>query len=142
MPSHQDDKSIHSKDPSPTAYRKRGRPRRQIIAIETDQPEAEPKRKLRSQIPAGPGTLTDDPWAILSKAPSITPMSPNKPRKARHQGQKKKPVNDPFCSFQLCYYSDHILTREKMKCPAKKKTYHVLTNIAKCIFLSSSSKYF
>jgi hypothetical protein len=92
-PSGLEDRSMQSKDPRPTAHRKRGRPRRQIQAIETDHLENEPKRRLRSRIPAG--AAADDPWVMLSKAPSRTPLSPNKPQKA---ASMQKQVNDPlFC---------------------------------------------
>jgi hypothetical protein len=53
MLSSMDDRSMQSKDPSSTEHRKRGRPKRQISAIETDHLEIEPKHKLRRQIPVG-----------------------------------------------------------------------------------------
>jgi hypothetical protein len=114
-PSSLDDNPMPLKGPSPIPHRKRGRPRRQILAIETDLPEIEPRRKLRSQIPLR--AATDDPWAILSKAPMVTPSSPNKPHKARHQAQK--PVNDPSLSLQL-HFSDYIQPGREQDAPKKR----------------------
>jgi hypothetical protein len=80
-----------AKGQTPTVGRSRGRPRRQIPTVETHM-KIEPKRKLRSHINAEAGA--EDPWVMLSKAPSITPFSPKKANKARPPRQK--PVNDPF----------------------------------------------
>lgn len=73
------DNSSSEKRPSPIVGRSRGRPRRQNPAAETQPPKIEPKRQLRSKRSAG--SNGDDPWALLSKAPSITPSSPTKPQK-------------------------------------------------------------
>jgi hypothetical protein len=98
-----DDRSMQSKDPSSTAHRKRGRPKRQISAIETDHLEIEPKRRLRSKIPVGAAT-DDDPWVTLSKGPSITSLSSNIPhRVATMQKLVKHPHFVPITVF-----SDHL----------------------------------
>ena len=89
-----DDRSMWSKDPSSTVPRKRGRPKRQIPAIETDHLEIEPKRRLRSRI-SSITVAADDPWVILSNSPLITSSSPKKPHKV---APMQKLVNDPsFC---------------------------------------------
>jgi hypothetical protein len=98
-----DDDSIPSfsaKDPSSIVPRKRGRPRRQIPAVKADPLKIEPKRELRRRRPAG--EHTEDPWVILSKAPSITPLSPKKPHLARPPTQK--PVIDlPSCPYTTLF---------------------------------------
>jgi hypothetical protein len=94
--------------------RSRGRPRRQIPVVETHPLQNEPKRKLRSQKPAGADR--DDPWVMLSKAPLLTPLSPKKPLKAPTQ----KAVNDPSC----CPYNYLLLTMfqtgEERELPQKR----------------------
>jgi hypothetical protein len=88
--------------------RSRGRPRRQIPAVETHPLQIEPKRKLRSQRLAG--AEGDDPWVVLSNAPLITPVSPKKALKnARPSTQK--PVNDPLSCPYKCLFPNNISTR-------------------------------
>ena len=84
---------------SQTRHQKRGRPRRQIQVpvIETSHPKIEPKckPKTRSQISSSLVQSTNDPWLNLSKAPFITPLSPNKHSMASPLAQK--PVNEHLC---------------------------------------------
>ena len=121
------DNSSSEVHPSPIVGRSRGRPRRQRPAAETHPPKIEPKRQLRSK--RSTGSNDDDPWALLSKAPSITPSSPTKPQKARTSVQK--PVNN-FNVF-LIYISDHISTRARTR-DLYKKASPKSTNRAKSTF--------
>ena len=71
MPSSSDDRSIQVNS------RRRGRPRKEIPAVGTKHLTIEPRRELRKRGPAGV-KVDNDPWVKLSKAPSITPLSPKK----------------------------------------------------------------
>jgi hypothetical protein len=81
--------SLEDNSGSKVNSRRRGRPRNQIPAVTTNHLTIEPKRELRKRGPVSVQT-DDDPWAKLSKAPSVTPASP---RKVPQPGpSRQKPV--------------------------------------------------
>lgn len=90
--------SFSTKNPSPTEHQNNGRPQHQIKAIDTDplkiETDHEPRRRRK---PAR--AQTEDPWALLSKTPAITPSSPFKPHKARPPVQKQV-INLSCCPYK------------------------------------------
>ena len=92
----------------------------------------EPRHELRKQGPVSIQT-DDDPWAKLSKASSVTPLSP---RRVPQTGpSKQKPVI--YLHMMLIKFSKHISSRGP-----KKQALRKLTNPMKCFGFVLSSNYF
>lgn len=128
-----EDNSKPSNNQSPKVNSQRcGCPQNQILAVTTNHLTIEPRHELRKQGPVSIQT-DDDPWAKLSKASSVTPLSP---RRVPQTGpSKQKPVI--YLHMMLIKFSKHISSRGP-----KKQALRKLTNPMKCFGFVLSSNYF
>lgn len=150
--------SLNNQSPKANS-RRRGRPRNQIQVVTTNHLTIQPRRELRKRGPVSIKT-DDDPWAKLSKAPSVTPLSPRKapqagpsrrsvtplsPRKAPQAGSsrrsvtplspRKVPQAGPSRRTPVIYLSVTLIKLSKhiLSRGPKKQPVRRLTNTMKCI---------